>query len=162
MRIAQSRTPAGCAFALAAGWLVWSFALQRVDLIDYVLVGFLIAYAIFLIVYRKVYPDAILITDELPKPGASFRAKVETPLKNPPSEIRVQLILARRRARYGKVVWQSEQVARGSTFDVDFNVPPDVEVDAWSNWRLAIRSGLYRADFDLKAEGSARNRAASA
>ena len=165
MRIAQQRTPAGCAFAVAAGWLAWSFAVQRVDLIDYVFVGSLVAFGIFLFVYRKIYPNAVLVTDELPQPGNTFRGRVETPLSSEPAEVRTQLMLSRRRGRYGRVLWQSgEQIVRGATFDVAFPIPSEVgsQIDAWCNWSLSVRQGFFRASFSMKAANFAQSPAASA
>jgi hypothetical protein len=157
MRFRQQRTPAGCAWAVAAGWLAWSLVLRNVGLVDYILVGFLIAFGIFLTAYRKIYPDAILTVDELPKPGATFHGKVETPLKNEPAAARVRLSVVRMRGRNRRAQWQSECDAHpmrgehGIVFPIDIAVPPDVEsrLDASSVWRVAVSAGLYRASFKL-------------
>ena len=157
MRIPQERTPPGCAWGVAAGWMAWSLLLRNVELLDYVVVGLLAAFGIFLAVYRKIFPDAILITDELPAPGATFRATVETPLKSEPSSTRVKLAIARTRGRYRTAVWQSEQAThpmrgdRGIVFPIEIAVPAGIEsqLNAWTVWRLSVGAGLYRASFKL-------------
>jgi hypothetical protein len=172
MRIVQERTPAGCMFALAAGFLALSFIPpQKHPLLDYTFVGILIAGGIFQMIYRKIYPDSVLVTDALPQPGEEFRGTIETPLKSEPGECKVKLELTRRRSRTSRAIFESEQVVhpmrgeRGILFPVQFSIPAGVrkEIDQYCNWRLSARAKTmpvpYRASF--KVEDSSRNPKAS-
>ena len=173
MRIAQERTPAGCLFALAGGWLILSLMMQKDLMLDYVAVGLMAAVAIFLFVYRKIYPDSFLVTDALPQPGEMFRGKIETPLMSePPSECIVHFEITRRRGRYGRTIWRSDHVAHpirsehGMILPVEFLIPAEVQkdLDQYCSWRITgsanVRPIPFRAAF-LIADSS-RNPKASA
>lgn len=172
MRIVQDRTPAGCMFAMAAAWLILSLAMQKDLMLDYVAVGLMLAIAIFLLVYRKIYPDSVLVTDALPQPGEMFRGTIETPLKSEPAECKVKLELTRRRSRSSRAIFTSEEGVHpirgehGMILPVQFSIPAAVrkEIDPYCYWRLSARAKIfplpYRASF--KVEDSSRNPKASA
>ena len=174
MRIAQQRTPAGCAFALAAGWLAISLVMQKDLMLDYVFAGIVVLCGIFLIVYRKIYPDSILVTDAVPQPGEMFRGKIETPLKSEPSaEFTLRLDLTRRLRRNSRKIWQAEHAAHpvrgehGIVLPVEFSIPAELQkedIDQNCSWNLSATAMVwpipYRAAFVVA--DSARSRAASA
>jgi hypothetical protein len=166
MRMAQERTPAGCLFALAAAFLVMAFVIpDKTPFLDYTVVSAMFLGGVVLVAYRKIYPDAILITDALPQPGETFRGKVETPLKSEPPQCTVQLVVSPHRGRYQSPYWQQTESAhpmrgeRGIVLPAQFAVPADVasKITQLSVWRLNVRAGFYRASFKLEAAGSAQN-----
>ena len=104
------------------------------------------AVAAVLFVYRKIYPDSVLVTDALPRPGEMFRGNIETPLEGePPSEctVHIEIILP-----------------------VEFLVPAEVrkDLDEYCSWRVTgaanVRPIPFRAAFLI--EDSSRNPKASA
>ncbi len=174
MRIVQDRQPLGCLYGLAAGFLLLSFIPpQKHPMLDYAFVGFILAGAIFLTIYQKIYPDSFLITDALPQPGEIFRGKIETPMKSEPGECKLRLALTRQRGgRNTRAIWRSEQVAHpmrgehGIIFPAQFSIPAEIqkEIDQYCAWTLSVRAKAmplpYRATFIV--EDSSQNPTASA
>jgi hypothetical protein len=174
MRIPQQRTPAGCAFLLAAGWLAMSLIMKKDLMLDYIFVAIVVLCGIFLIVYRKIYPDSILVTDAVPQPGELFRGNIETPLKTEPTaEMTLRLDLTRRLRRNSRKIWQAERVAHpirgehGIILPVEFSIPAELQkedIDQNYSWNLSATANVlpipYRAAFVVA--DSARNRVASA
>jgi hypothetical protein len=161
MRIAQQRTPPGCAFILAAGWLAMSLIVKKDLMLDYIFVGIVLLCGISLIVYRKIYPDSILVTDALPQPGEMFRGKIETPLKTEPAAaITLRLDLTRRLRRNSRKIWQAEHAVHpvrgehGIILPVEFSIPAELQkedIDQNCNWNLSATANVlpipWRAAF---------------
>jgi len=174
MRIAQQRTPPGCAFILAAGWVAMSLIVKKDLMIDYVFVAIVVLCGIFLLAYRKIYPDSILVTDAPPQPGETFRGKIETPLKTEPAaEVTLRLDLTRRLRRNSRKIWQAEHAAHpirgehGVILPVEFSIPAELQredINQNCDWSLSATAIVlpvpYRAVFVVA--DSPRNRAASA
>ena len=170
MRIAQTRTPPGCLLALAAGWLILSFVIHKHPLFDYGFVAIMVAGAIVLVIYRKIYPDSFLIADALPQAGETFRGKIETPLKRELGEFRVRLELTRGSGKSTRTIWVDDHVAHavhgehGIVLPVQFSVPGSVQKDIDQNckWTLKASARMWRAEFNVAGPNRSQNPAASA
>jgi hypothetical protein len=162
VRVAELQSPAGCIWLLAGGWLLLSLFVHQNGALDYAAVGVMAVVAIYMMIYRKVYPTSYLVSDEAPQPGRLFRGTIETPLKSDPdSGVTIQLGLFDRRGRNPRTVWASEQSAhpmhgaQGLVVPFEFAVPADVarEINVRCFWMVTARAKIrpisWRARFRI-------------
>jgi hypothetical protein len=171
VRVAQDRVNVGCLWALAGGWAVVSWIWSLMGGMSYSLVrdvmtvGAIALAALYFTYDRWRFPAATLVVDAPPIPGHTFRGKVETPLKDEPSGVRVRLRAIHYVRKPGQTtIWSTWVDAhpmrgeRGIVVPVEIAVPSELaNAPRDRNWQLTVQArtpfALYRASFPVNEAG---------
>lgn len=173
MNVAQSRTPVGCWWAIAGGWLLLEYVFpstgvlaEQKHTLSLIVITLMFLGAIAATIERKRFFDSTLVTEAAPLPGQTFEGTIETPLTAEPARgIRVSIMLLRGRRRNRGALWESESGAssyirndRGTlTVPFRFDVPAELAnvIDSDCRFTIRVRANIlpipYRASFTMTA-----------